>query len=777
VTLGLMRQRPGVLPVEVTGFIGRQRELARLGSLLTTARLITVTGPGGVGKTRVTLRAAAQLTDHFADGICLVELSGLRDPELLPDTVAACLGLPERDARPRLDVVLEHLYDRQVLVILDTCEHLLDACAMLADVLLRGTAKVTIVATSRQPLDVPGEHTCSIAPLPVSGPAGGDAIELFTERAAAVVPGFAVTDANRRDVIRLCERLDGMPLAIELATVRLRALSLAQLAERLDDCFSVLTGGRRTALPRHQTLRTAIEWSYDLCSPAERTLWARLSVFAGVFSVTAAEDVCAGGELDRDQIVETIIGLVDKSVLLRVDEDDGTRYRLLDTIREFGAEQLAASGAEAEFRGKHIARYLALAEYLADHFIDDQAAGYHALRSEHADIRAALQYGLALPGERPAAARLATSLYGYWQISGLLREGKRWLTKVLEHFPDPSPERAMTLIVRCYLVNRGRADGEEGIAIAERLGETFLAGRGYVFLHLALTLAGSLDEAAAVAAAATERLTATGDSIGLCCLDMGLGLMHLLAGEPELTLFRCAEGMRRVAVSNGGMADGERWLTSYYHSLGSVALFMQGKYGPSTSVAHQALTAKLGFDDALGTAYCLETLAWNAAAGKRHERASWLFGAAAEQRNVVGHLLPEVFAELHRKAAEATRLALGDERYATFHARGAALTVDQIITHALGDSDKLQVFATGPSGTPRPGALSNREHEIAAMVAEGLSNREIAERLVISKRTVDAHVEHIFSKLGVSSRVQVATWLTSGQPAGALPLIVVIQIG
>src|ERR1700677_5045754 len=179
-----MRRRPGVLPVEVTGFIGRQRELARLGGLLTTARLITVTGPGGVGKTRVALRAAAQLTDHFADGTCLVELSGLRDPELLPDTVAACLGLPERDARPRLDVVLEHLYDLQVLLILDTCEHLLDACAMLADVLLRGTAKVTVVATSRQPLDVPGEYTCALAPLPVSGPAGGgDAVELFAERA------------------------------------------------------------------------------------------------------------------------------------------------------------------------------------------------------------------------------------------------------------------------------------------------------------------------------------------------------------------------------------------------------------------------------------------------------------------------------------------------------------------------------------------------------------------------------------------------------------------
>jgi predicted ATPase len=262
-----------------------------------------------VGKTRTAQRAAAQLAGEFGGGACLVELSGLRDPELLPDTVAESLGLPGSEGRTPLDQVIDHLRDSRTLLILDTCEHLIDACAMLAEVLLRATGS-TVLATSRQPLAVPGEHTCSIPPLPVpaaDSPAAGrgDAIELFARCAAAAVPGFTVTDANRADVIRLCRRLDGVPLAIELATVRLRALPLVQLTERLEDRFRLLTGGRRAALPHHQTMRAATEWSYDLCSPAEQLLWERLSVFAGSFDLEGAEQVCAGEPLAREDILTT----------------------------------------------------------------------------------------------------------------------------------------------------------------------------------------------------------------------------------------------------------------------------------------------------------------------------------------------------------------------------------------------------------------------------------------------------------------------------------------
>jgi len=359
------QRRPGDLPAEVSGFVGRRDELARLARQLRSARLVTVTGPGGVGKTRVALRTASRLSGEFEGGVCLAELAGLRDPELLPHTVATCLGLPERDARTQLGAVLDYLRDRQLLLILDTCEHLVDACASLAGAVARETAGVTVLATSRQPLDIPGEHTCLIPPLPVPearsrDAAGGDSVELFAQRAAAVVPGFAITEANREDVARLCRRLDGIPLAIELATVRLRAVPLEQLASRLEDRFRLLTGSRRAALPHHQTLRTATEWSYDLCSPAEQLLWARLSVFAGSFDIAAAEQVCGGGALARADILETLIGLVDKSVVLRTG-DNGARYRLLDTIREFGAERLAGTGEEDRLRSRSWRRRTGLA--------------------------------------------------------------------------------------------------------------------------------------------------------------------------------------------------------------------------------------------------------------------------------------------------------------------------------------------------------------------------------------------------------------------------------
>lgn len=330
-----------------TDFVGRRDELARLAVTLSRSRLVTITGPGGVGKTRVALAAAAQAAAGYRDAPWIIELSGLREPALLPGAVARVLGLAEQDAGPALEALLWYLQDRQLLLILDTCEHMLDACAALIQVVLRDAPGVTVLTTSRQPLDMAGEHCFPVGPLPLplprsGGQAGagwdGDAVELFALRAAMAVPGFAVTAENAADVIRLCRRLDGIPLAIELAAVQLRRVPLGSLVRRLDHRFAVLTAGRPGAQPRHQTLRTAVEWSYDLCSPAERRVWARLSVLAGAFSLTAAENMCAEVSLERPDVVSALIGLVDKSVVLR----DGERYRMLDTLREFGTERLAA---------------------------------------------------------------------------------------------------------------------------------------------------------------------------------------------------------------------------------------------------------------------------------------------------------------------------------------------------------------------------------------------------------------------------------------------------
>ena len=775
-TLGLTRHRPGELPVEVTRFVGRRRELAELADLLRSTRLVTVTGPGGVGKTRIAQRVAAQLADEFSDGTCLVELSGLRDPELLPNTVAECLCLSEQDPRSQLDAIIDHLRDRRLLLILDTCEHLIDACAMLADILLRAT-NVTVLATSRQPLDVPGEHICVIPPLPVPDPrapdAGtGDAVELFAQCAAAAVPGFAVTDANRAVVIRLCQRLDGVPLAIELATVRLRAIPLEQLADRLEDRFRLLTGGRRAALPHHQTIRAATQWSYDLCSPAEQLLWARLTVFAGSFDVEAVEQVCAAEPLGHKDILATLISLVDKSVVLRVEgqgaEGDGTRYLLLDTIREFGAEKLAILGEQDALRDRHITRYVTMAAALGDHpTAEDQVPRYRQLRREHANLRAALDYALATPGRQRDAAWLAISLYPYWQMSSSPGEGRYWLGKVLSRFWGPSRERALALVNDGYLaclqgdVTGGLVRLEKGIAIAEQLQDVRACAHGYLYLNTALTFAERYDEAAAAGVKAYECALEAGDTGVLVTLDAHMGYLHMLAGEVEEGLARCTQGLDRL-----GAGSRERWQQGYLLTLQGFCLFLQGKLAPSAEAFRTALDMKHEIGDTMGISYALEGAAWLAVAQQRYTRAAWLLGAADSLWQLVGSRLGRNAAveALHANAEQAARDALGEDRYRALHDQGAGYPLAEIVRLAADDADDLPPHPAHRAAADGLG-LTGREREIAGLVAEGLSNRQIAERLVISKRTVDAHIEHIYAKLGVSSRVQLASSLRSAHPA------------
>ncbi|MGH3263646.1 MAG: ATP-binding protein, partial [Trebonia sp.] len=470
-------QRRWQLPADVSCFVGRSGELALLGGLLRRSRLVTVAGPGGVGKSRLALRAAADATS--VDGNCLVELSGLTDQELLPDTVAQRLGLQRVSAANRLDAVIDELRGMKLLLILDTCEHLTAACARFAKTVLRETTDVKILATSRQPLHVPGEEVFRLGPLPVSAPdsqtqanpavgpsAGtGDAVDLFAQRAAAAVSGFRLSESDLPAAIRLCRRLDGIPLAIELAAVRIRALPVTELAARIDAGFAVGTGTRRGTISRHQTLHAAIEWSYGLCTDTEKAAWRRLSVFAGTFDRSVARDVIAAPhhagtglspeavELSPEAAEAAIGGLVDKSIVLQV---GGGRYRLLDSLREFGVERLAEADEEVEYRERHLTRYLSLAREFSRQLIaDGQRDRLGQLRVEHANIRGALEYGLRNSRRKAgrdrvetravAAARLAASLYSYWVMSGSNREGMRWQHRVLERFGEPSSERASAL--------------------------------------------------------------------------------------------------------------------------------------------------------------------------------------------------------------------------------------------------------------------------------------------------------------------------------------------
>ena len=667
------------------------------------------------------LRAAGQAAGNYRDGTCLVELSGLRDPALLGAAVADCLGLPEPDPHPPEEAVFSYLRDRRMLLILDTCEHLIDACAAFAEKVLGEAPGVTLLATSSQPLDVLGEHTCLIRPLavpavpepaiggvpavaPHAAPAphmagGGDAVELFAERAAAALPGFRVTAANRADVIRLCQRLDGIPLAIELAAVRLRALPLPELTKRLENRFQILNSGRRGAVPRHQTLRSAIEWSYELCSPAEREMWARLSVFAGTFDVGAAQEVCADPGAPRELTITTLVGLVDKSVLLR-EGMDGARYRLLDTLREFGAEQLADGRSEAAVRGRLIARYMRLVGHFNEHFLDDnQVAMIAELRCEQASIRSALDYALGdALRERPGqfereGADLVIGLHAYWTMAGMLAEGTHWLGKVLDRFGSPSLRRALALSIRGMIAtHRGDipaaiADIREGIQIATERGNDLIIARGYLHLNLALAFAGRHDEAAAAGAEASRRMEAVGQRAGCIILQAQLAHLSQLAGDADRAVAHCAAGLAML-----GEQSTELWIHSYLHLVAGFALFQQPEKGAECAAeVRNALRAKQELGDVTGVAYALEALGWLAARDGRHVRATWLLGAADPLWAHAGNRLGDtaILEEYHQAAVRAARASLGDKRYAALAASGTRRPLGVVIGYAIADVDEL----------------------------------------------------------------------------------------
>jgi non-specific serine/threonine protein kinase len=801
----------GQLPAETNEFVGRTTELRQIDGLLHDARLITLVGPGGVGKTRIVLRAADTARSRYADGVWLVELSALRDPELLPHTIARRLGLAEQALASQRDALLAHLSDRRLLLILDTCEHLIDAVADLVEAILIAAPQVTVLTSSREPLDVDGETTFPVRPLPVTQPEGtgeeplpfgitdfpadgepgggaetasaGDAVELFARRAAAVVPGFTLTDANRADVIRLCQRLDGIPLAIELAAVRLRTLSLAELAARLDHRLPLLTGGNNVSDGRHRTLRDAIGWSYELCTEAERALWARLSVFAGAFNVAAAREVCASAGLDEDDILETIIRLVDKSVLVRVqpvtvgvpDEDQPAWYRMLDTIHEFGGEMLSASGSEDAVRDRFIGRYLAKAQFFAEHLTDEvQLERFRELRREHSNLRAALQY--TLDDERPERVRqgagLANALYGYWHMSGLLREGRYWYRKVLDTLPDTSTlERGWALASRGYLgamqgeAAEAVADADAGTRIGHELGDDQLIGRGYNYLTLALTIADRYDEARVAAAKAERKLDAIGDRTGLAILDCHWAHLSHLDGDPQETL---RYGAR--AVSRFGGAK-EWWASAWAYAISGMALYREPRSDAETArVLNKSLLLKHELGDMVGTAYCLEVHGWLAARVGRHVRACWLLGAAQPLWELAGGRLGGTAAllQVHEQSIAACRTALGQRRFDSLFTRGSNAPHDDMVALAIAGAE-----APGKRvpGIPQPGKLTDREWEIAFLAETGLSAEQIARQLYLSTSMVEKQLASVFDKLGVTSADQLGQWL---EEAGGVPVRTVL---
>jgi non-specific serine/threonine protein kinase len=769
----------GALPAETTSFVGRRRELARIAELLTRARLITLTGPGGVGKTRTAIRLARDRHEDFPDGVMFVPLSPLSDPALLPNAVAAALDLPEQSARPAIETVAEYLAEHRTLLVLDTCEHLVDGCAQLAEALLAAAPQLRILATSRQPLDVPGEHLLPVpalalpdadSPAPPAGAAAEDALALFADRAAAAVPGFVLDEDNRADALTLCRRLDGIPLAIELAVSRLRVLSLEEMNARLDRRFTVLNGHRRTpAVPRHQTLRTTFEWSYDLCTPPERLLWQRLSVFAGSFTLAAAEAVCADAqtdaaeaeaELPRGAVLDALICLVEKSVVLRVDSgEQTTRYQMLDTIREFGAELLEASGARPALQTGHRDHFLGRARsFDAEWTGDHQVVRVRELAQDQADLRAALEFSLSAPGQAPYGLETAIRLWGFWHVTGLLTEGRYWLRRALAQHTEPTPDRVFALCMTSWYMDLQGEQGdnwpllEEARTIAERIGDERGGAWALAFHAHTRYFRGRFAGCAEDFAEAAERMAAADDTDGLIMHGFYAGFMHILAGSPGEGIALCDDSLRR------NTAPSERWSRSWALWVKCVGLWLKDDHEQSIECAREGIRAKADLHDVMGIAHFLETFAWQAAELRHFERVAVLQGAAdALWRRAAKEArfgIP-VLHGLHREARTAARRVLGPDTYHRSFEEGGRLALDTAVEIALMDdggsaSPEVPAQTSGPAD-----GLTPREQQVAALVAQGMTNRDVAERLVISKRTADAHVQHILSKLGLSSREQI----------------------
>jgi predicted ATPase/DNA-binding CsgD family transcriptional regulator len=779
------------LPAELTSFIGRTSELRAVAQLLDRCRMLTLTGPGGVGKTRIALHAAAELAAAYPDGVYLVQLSELQDGSLVAHTIGTVLGVPE-PAGGEMEAITGYLAGKQALLILDTCEHLIDECAAIAGTLLRGAATLRVLATSRQPLDVPGEHVLPIAPLDVPDPDAParrcDALDLFAERAAAAVNGFSIDDeAGRRLALEVCRRLDGLPLAIELAAVRLRAFSLEQLAARLDDRFQLLSAGNRTALPRHQTLRGMIGWSHELCSPAERLLWARLSVFAGGFDLAAVEAVCSGGGpgssgpgssgpgyggpgyggpgyggpgygggLAAGEIMGLIAALVDKSIVLRAYDQDSTWFRMLDTVREYSREWLTSLGEDVLFRSRHRDYYLAQARLFdAGWQGPAQLDWFRRMRRDHANIRLALEY--ALDSDPALCLELAGSLANYWFGTSRFGEGRYWLDRALAAAGPSAPKRARALWATGHILlvtesSKGAADVlEQAREAAERAG---VAGQldlaeSILCLGMAAMLAGDLDRAVAQIGDARALFTALGDTARLSATAHMLAFIALAHGDVTGALDVCAEAL--------GMLDAAECIhRSWLHVVQSIAFWVRGQYAECAEMAGRAARLKLAFGDLAGIGWCLEFLGWVAAEQRQPYRAAWTLGAAEAvwRKQGVARMGYRLADKAHAAARGRAREQLGGQAFDEAFGVGMALPLDEAVTRATGDPDE-------PALSRSP--LTRREQEIAGLVADGLSNREVASRLVISKRTVDTHVEHILTKLGYRNRTQIATWLSGGE--------------
>ncbi|MEV0235346.1 AAA family ATPase [Nonomuraea sp. NPDC050786] len=675
---------------DAPAFIGRRHEISQVRRILAKTRLLTLTGAGGVGKTRLARRVSEILPHRYRDGVRLVELTAIEDEDLLVPAVAAALGI--RDTTPDLvGLLAEHLADKHLLLVLDNCEHLLGACARLAQRLLRDTSRLQILATSRQSLGVYGERVLPVPSLSIPQPgdstrdiARRDAVRLFAERAATIRPGFLVDAANARAVARLTRRLDGIPLAIELAAVRLRTTSVEGLVNELDQHLEVPAEVAPGTVARHQTLRATMDWTFGLCSPGERLLWERLAMFPGGVDLETAEAVCPGQGLARDDVLDLMGGLVDKSILSSAEQyGTAVRYRMLETIRAYGRERLPAADEKA-LRERYIAHYRRLAERLrVDRVAPGQIDNVRALKLELPNVRVALDLCFHLPGDAPAGLEIASALWANWLVAGAPSEGRYWLGRGLGLVPGSSVARTMGLWAKGLLGHyqgdpAAAADARECSELAWRLKDETALAFAVQLSGVAALCGGDAEGGLALLNDARTRHWARGD-VHAVGVTLYLAALFAASMSPDRA---AAYGEELVALCEDRHAPLFRAYALYAVGM---ARWEQGDWRQTEAKMREVTAFWSAADDRWGLPQCLEVLAWTAGARGRHERAARLQGAAHLLWEAVASspLRLQYQARSHQECAERARHALGARAYTAAFRDGTRLGLARAVAYAL----------------------------------------------------------------------------------------------
>ena len=681
------------LPYQLTSFVGREQEIEQLEELVATNRLVTLTGAGGAGKTRLALEVASQAIGSFPDGAWLVELASLSDPGLVLPTLAGVLGLAERPGKRLIDTITDHLASKPLLLVLDNAEHLLDACVQLVDRILRCSSSVVMLVTSRQRLGLAGERTYRVPSLTVpetnqtltpESVSRYEGVRLFVERAKLVRPDFDVTTENASAIASISARLDGMPLAIELAAPRLRSMSVEELSQRLDQRFALLTDGSRTALPRHRTLRSTIDWSYELLTEREQAMLRRVAVFAGGWTLASAEQVCAGDGIDASHVCEQLTPLVDKSLALTDERAGATRYRMLETVRQYALDRLRESGEETRWRGSHLAYFAALAEEFYEAVQGPKQLSWLArIEAEHDNLRAALAWSVeSSPVE---GLRLVRAMTVLWRIRGHLSEGREWLSRLLDAVPiDRRTLRhghglyaaAMLAILQGDYAAAQR-HLQESLALFREVDDPIGVSRALGGLAYLSIEQGHYPQAEALARESVDCARAKGNRSGLYSSFGYLAIALHRQGE-----WAAARELYEQALEVAREL-GTPWEIGAALRKFGLAECDEGIHDPALKHLGEGMTILHGLSDRLGVIESLEGFACLAAATAPPRRAARLWGAADALRQETGYARSVYESVTYERQVKAVRATLAAEAFDQAWDEGRAMSLDDAVRYAL----------------------------------------------------------------------------------------------